>query len=211
MSEYHKIQSLFLRDPTQNNKRFLMGQWALPEFDYLQNNLWSFTEKVDGTNVRVILAPEGQRFGGKTDNAQMPTSLLDRLAELFPPGKLAAAFDPGTPAVLYGEGYGAHIQKGGGDYLPNGRGFILFDVFCGGSFLERKNVEDIAAKLSVPIVPVVGQGTLHDALAFAMEPHPSQIAANQRNMEGIVMRPAQELRTRRGHRVISKLKLKDFQ
>ncbi len=53
MNEYHKIQSIYLRDPETKHKRFLIGQWTLPEFEYLADNEWSFTEKVDGTNIRI--------------------------------------------------------------------------------------------------------------------------------------------------------------
>ena len=51
MELYHKIQSVFKRDPATNHKRFLMGEYSLPEFEYLANNEWVATEKIDGTNV----------------------------------------------------------------------------------------------------------------------------------------------------------------
>ena len=54
METYHKIQTVWLRDPDNRYKTLLEGQWATPEFEYLANNEWTFTEKVDGTNVRVM-------------------------------------------------------------------------------------------------------------------------------------------------------------
>ena len=81
MKEYHKIQSVYKRD--EKTHKFIEGQWSLPEFDYLKNNVWVWTEKVDGTNVRVIWDKEKLRFGGKSDNAQMPIFLLDRLNQIF--------------------------------------------------------------------------------------------------------------------------------
>jgi len=53
MQQYHKIQTVYLRDPETRYKALLDGQLAKPEFDYLQHNQWEFTEKVDGTNIRV--------------------------------------------------------------------------------------------------------------------------------------------------------------
>lgn len=47
MNEYHKIQTLFKRDMTTKKKSLIEGQWTLPEFEYLANNRWIFTEKVD--------------------------------------------------------------------------------------------------------------------------------------------------------------------
>jgi len=65
---------------------------------------------------------------------------------------------------LYGEGYGAKIQKGGGNYITDGASFILFDVVVGGTWLERSNVIDIAAKLHILSVPLIGHGTLLDGI-----------------------------------------------
>mgnify|MGYP001604261791 FL=1 len=50
MIEYHKINSLYKRDP---RGKMLFGDYSCPEFEYLQNNEWSFQEKIDGTNIRV--------------------------------------------------------------------------------------------------------------------------------------------------------------
>ena len=60
----------------------------MPEFDYLQQNRWEFTEKCDGTNIRVspCVFPDGRqvmRFGGRTDAAQIPTRLLTHLQSIF--------------------------------------------------------------------------------------------------------------------------------
>ena len=75
-TEYHKIQTIFKRDPKTNYKTLLMGEYSLPEFNYLANNIWQFTEKVDGTNIRIILNDEGLSFGGRTEKAS--TSLGKR-------------------------------------------------------------------------------------------------------------------------------------
>lgn len=132
MKEYPKIETLLDRDPV--TFKVIEGKWRLPEFGYLAACDWEFTEKVDGTNVRVGWDGQALRFGGKTDNAQMPTTLLTRLSEMFTPERLAATFGAATDTdvTLYGEGYGAKIQKGGGNYLSNGVDFVLFDVRVGG-------------------------------------------------------------------------------
>ena len=51
MIQYHKIQTVFKRDPETKFKTLLMGEYSLPEFEYLKNNEWVFTEKIDGTKV----------------------------------------------------------------------------------------------------------------------------------------------------------------
>lgn len=210
MSEYHKIQSLYLRDPATKFKTFLEGKFTLPEFEYLKDLEWTFTEKIDGTNIRVYwdATKEQFSFGGRTDEAQMPTFLFSKLTELFTAETLKAALPEGEGWVLYGEGYGAKIQKGGGDYIPSGVGFILFDVCCEGIWLKRESVEDIARKLSIPCAPIVGAGTLELAVHMCKVGFPSQLRASA--PEGLVIRPKVELLNRIGQRVITKLKLRDF-
>jgi len=39
MNEYHKIVTVFKRNP-ENMRYLLEGEWALPEFEYLKDNEW---------------------------------------------------------------------------------------------------------------------------------------------------------------------------
>lgn len=208
MTEYHKIQSIFKRDMTSKRKTLIEGQWTLPEFEYLANNQWAFTEKVDGTNIRVIFKDGGVTFGGRTADAQIPAKLFERLNERFLPmaHKLAEVFPDGT-AALYGEGYGAKIQKGGGNYRAD-QDFVLFDVKCGDWWLQRADVEDVAVKLGIDVVPIIGEGTLHDAVSRAKAGILSTWGPFE--AEGIVARPKTELKTRGGQRLIAKIKCRDF-
>ena len=216
MNKYPKIQTVFLRDQNNKYRTLLKGQFARPEFEYLARNLWEFTEKIDGTNIRVDWIHEihfdfpGEHnlgFSGRTDNAQIPAFLFAKLQEMFPEEKFAHLY-PETSMTLYGEGYGARIQKGGGNYIPDGVGFILFDVQIGDNWLDRENVQDIANFLEVDTVPVVGQGTLFDAIEMVRDGFQSHVGIQI--AEGLVMRPVIELIDRRGRRIITKIKHKDF-
>ena len=209
MNQYHKIQTVYLRDPATKYKTLLEGRFALPEFEYLAGNTWEFTEKVDGTNIRVMFdGVDAITFGGKTDNAQIPAFLVARLQERFLPQ--AELFRENFPVgvCLYGEGYGARIQKGGGDYRPD-QDFVLFDVLVRDWWLQRPDVEEVAATFGIDVVPVIGSGTLLEAVGMVREGFKSQwgdfIA------EGVVARPMVELRARSGARIITKIKYRDFQ
>ena len=206
MKEYHKIQTVYLRDPAMKYKTLLEGQFANPEFEYLKNDIWVFTEKVDGTNIRVQWDGEQVSFAGKTDRADIPGRLLEKLVELFCPDIFLANELP--PLCLYGEGYGARIQKDGDDYIPDAVNFILFDVHIDGIWLERHNVEDIADKLMIKTVPIVGKGTLLEGIAMVKGGYESKLRKTP--PEGIVMRPQIELLNRQGKRIIAKIKMKDF-
>jgi hypothetical protein len=207
MNEYHKIQTVFLRDPETKYKTLLEGQYAKPEFEYLKDCEWAFTEKVDGTNIRVLWDCLTISFRGKTDRAQIPPFLLSQLEKTFVPliGKISEIFD--CPVCLYGEGYGAKIQKGGGNYRPD-QGFVLFDVKIGDWWLKREDVEDVAGKLGIEVAPLVGGGTLADMVEIVRDGFISSWGDFE--AEGIVARPQVELKARNGERIITKLKTRDF-
>jgi hypothetical protein len=211
MQEYHKIQTLFLRDPATNYKTLLMGKYAKPEFEYLKDCQWRFTEKVDGTNIRVMIDVFNRKakieYGGKTDNAMIPAKLIVALDEIFAGLKnmLPDIFPDG--ACLYGEGFGTGIQKGGGNYRPT-PSFVLFDVKVGDYWLEWDNVVDVAIKLRIEYVPTVHVGTLNDMVDFVQNGFTS--CWGDFMAEGLVGKPATELFNRNGERIITKLKYKDF-
>ncbi len=208
MEKYPKIQTVYKRNSETKFKTLLIGEYALPEFEYLKDNKWIFTEKVNGTNVRVYFDGEGDiRFGGRTDNAQIPTFLYDRLVDIFNIKQFASIFD--CSVTLYGEGYGAKIQKGGGNYNPNGVDFVLFDVRCGDFWLKREAVLEIAKELNIEDVPVIGVGTLSEMVEKARNGIKSAWG-DHFQAEGIVARPATELFARNGNRIITKIKTKDF-
>ncbi len=209
--EYQKINSVYKRD---ERGRFIDGIWACPEFGYLADLPWRWTEKVDGTNVRVIFEHTAQnaptvRFGGRTDNAQMPVTLIDRLGEIFNAGDLEAAFPDSQTATLYGEGYGAKIQKGGGNYIADGCDFILFDVKVGDWWLMPDAVADVAAKLTLSRVPEVGTMTLQAAIERVRDGGLTSFWPNVR-AEGLVGTPLVPLHNRKGERIIAKVKGRDF-
>lgn len=208
MTEYCKIQTVFKRDPATKHRTLLEGEYSLPAFEYLRNCHWIFTEKVDGTNIRVMWDGEAGtvRFGGRTDAAQIPATLVNVLQALFPTDKFIGLAL--SSMILYGEGYGAKIQKGGGNYNPDRQSFVLFDVLCGGLWLERENVQDLADKLGLDAVPVVSSGSLETMVDFARNGFNSRWGPFR--AEGLVARPATELMTRRGERIITKIKHKDF-
>ena len=207
MKEYHKIQTVYKRDPATKFKTLLDGEFSLPEFEYLKDNEWVFTEKVDGTNIRVHFDGETITFGGRTERASIPAPLVARLNALFlhQLDLFYREFPDGV--TLYGEGYGAKIQKGGGNYCAH-QDFVLFDVKVGAWWLQREDVESIAELLGVSAVPIIGAGPLIQMINWAERGFCSKWGDFP--AEGIVARPATELQTRGGERIITKIKCKDF-
>lgn len=203
---YHKIDSVYLRDPNNNHKTFLEGEWARPEFGYLADLKWDWTEKIDGTNIRINL--HTGEIGGRTERAEIPAFLLPTLEEI----RDRAATVPDltdTQLVLYGEGCGPKIQSG--KMYGDTHRFVLFDVYAqpAGIFLARDDVEDIGRTLDIPVVPILDRGTLPQAILMCRF-DPPQSKIGEGHAEGFVLRPHVELRDRQGERIITKVKVRDF-
>lgn len=211
MIEYPKIETLFERGLDHRvTDKIRRPEWT-------QVGGWSVTEKIDGTNIRVHLDIEGKvHFGGRTERAQVPAFLLDHLMETFPAEKMKAAlWLDGVPAdaVLFGEGYGPKIQKGGGNYRSD-VSFRLFDVYVGEKWwLEWNNVVDVAAKLGITTPQLIFANAAWGAIEHLVRVGFASYAAKEdggtgRQAEGIVARSP--FFNRHGSRVMFKLKTKDF-
>lgn len=212
MRKYEKIDTLFARD-MEGSKKLLSGVFRDPTVEYLKDNDWIWTEKVDGTNIRVYWDGHTVTFGGRTDNAQIPADLVTKLNELFGGETNAQIFEQAfgeKEVILFGEGYGRKIQKIGSAYIADGVDFILFDVLIGDNYQPREWVEKTADMFGIKVVPIVGHGNLWDATAYVRK-HPASVLADGHcEMEGIVCRPTIEMRDRCGNRVIVKIKWCDI-
>lgn len=219
--EYPKIETLFERDA----KTFSVVPGEFKNRAYSLLKTWRWTEKINGTNTRVMFAPEFTQFdgavgcdrifpgkvtiGGRTDNAVMPADLVQGILDIVTVEKMAAAFQ--NPVILYGEGYGGKIQSGMG--YSEKKKFILFDVLVDGQWwLDYEQITDIGGKLGLDVVPFIGDWSLEEATEFVKAGFMTRIpgAAADKKAEGLVGRPIETLYDKRHRRIITKLKTKDF-
>lgn len=208
MLEYHKIETLFERD--EKTKKLIEGKFRNPTIEYLKDNLWEFTEKIDGTNIRILWDGHKVTFAGRTDNAQIPAELTNRLVELFGGETNEQMFEQKfgeTEVMLVGEGYGAKIQNGG--LYRNNQDFILFDVMIAGNWQPRDSVNDIAKYFNIDIVPMILVGTIQEAVDYVKTKPKSKIGTA--DSEGLVGRPCIEMQDRVGNRIVVKIKVRDFE
>jgi hypothetical protein len=213
---YHKIQNPFKLDP-ETRKRSEECGWTSDEFRFLRRNDWRLSEKIDGTNVRVMWDDARITFNGKTDGAQMPGGLVQFLQGMFGTPQMLERFEEtfgATPVTIYGEGFGGSIQKGGSTYSPTSV-FAAFDVLIGGFWLRHDDFTQLCESLGIPRVPVIRHSvssseiwTLDEAVDYVQ--HGFTSAYGPFPAEGVIAKPTTELRTRMGERVVVKIKTADF-
>lgn len=212
MNEYTKIETIFERD-MEGSKKLIEGKFRNETVEFLKDNQWICTEKIDGTNIGIVWDGHKVSYQGRTERAQIPAHLMNKLIEMFSGETNEELFEQKfgeTQVILFGEGYGAKIQKGGGNYRSD-VSFILFDVYLPEQnlWLKRDALEDIARTFGVDIVPIVLTGTLHEAVDFVKQKPKSTIGVA--DMEGLVCKPAVDMLDRMGRRVIVKVKVRDFE
>lgn len=208
MRTYEKIETVFKRD-IDGTKRLIPDDYRNETVEYLKNSMWYFTEKFDGTNIRVMWDGHKVSFGGRTDKANIPKHLLKFLEEKFSTAEAEELFEQTfgeKEVILFGEGYGYKIQNGGA--YRDDVSFILFDVLIGDNYQEREWVEKTAKMFDIEVVPIVLTGTIQQGIHYVAQ-HPKSTIGTAW-MEGIVGRPAVELKDRCGNRVIVKIKWEDF-
>lgn len=212
MNEYTKIETIFERD-MEGSKKLIEGKFRNETVEFLKDNQWICTEKIDGTNIGIVWDGHKVSYQGRTERAQIPAHLMNKLIEMFGGEINEELFEQKfgeMPVVLFGEGYGAKIQKGGGNYRSD-VSFILFDVYLPEQnlWLKRDALEDIAKTFGIDVVPVVLTGTLQEAVDFVKQKPKSTIGAA--DMEGLVCKPAVDMLDRMGRRAIVKVKVRDFE
>ena len=213
IKKYPKIETIWERD-MEGSRMLVPGQWRNPYAEQCAGLEWLWTEKVDGTNIRVIWDGYKVAFRGRTDAAQLQPHLLAKLEELFGGETNAQIFEQefgDMPVILFGEGYGPKIQAGGGLYSDEPQ-FILFDCWVISSeyFLPFNALEEIAKAFGIERVPVVGRGKLLEAVTFVRHGFHSHINVKH-PPEGVVCRLPKDLYYGpERNRLIVKIKGRDF-
>lgn len=209
MKKYHKIETVYERD-TNGSKKLIEGKYRNEAVEFLANNDWAFTEKIDGTNIRIYWDGHRITFGGRTESSQIPSHLVNKLSKMFLNNETEELFEQKfgeKEVILFGEGYGVKIQNGRA--YRSDVGFILFDVMINDNYQSRESVEDVAECFGLEIVPIIMHGTIQEAVNFVKTKPDSTIGTAK--MEGLVGRPVVEMCDRCGNRVIVKIKACDFQ
>lgn len=227
MESYKSIETLYKRDKATNKLDFNLIR--VPEWNYISE--WFLTEKIDGTNIRVIVETSGISIKGRTDNAQVAGDLKENILKMFPSHEKVLEYfkkdqtvDDDWSVTFYGEGYGPGIKgsesmnyRGG----PKGeKSFRCFDVLFNNKYWATMDGWlGITTSLHIPITPVLGKLNElpigRDAAVSLMSRSLNSIVAKEDSntdifSEGIVARPILPLFDRYGNRIIFKLTNREF-
>lgn len=205
--EYPKIKNIF---------RFSANYTGVCGLNYpfesLQNIEYVCTEKVDGTNIRIIWDGHKVSFAGHTEKSEIPQHLIQFLESKFLTQEMEYLFEQvfnDKEVIIYGEGYGNKIQANGDKYLENEVDFIAFDVLVNNKFVNRNNVNDICYKLGINSVPIVFWGTLLEVIEYVSRHNASKLN-EEHEMEGVVARPEVEIYDEKGFPITCKIKYQDI-
>lgn len=188
---------------------FIIGDYAQEEFGLIKQ--WRVEEKIDGTNIRVVLTKDHASLKGRTENSDMPESLRRWFVDKFLLFQWQVIFDkmPTLDKItLFGEGYGPKIQNGG-NYRDD-VGFILFDAWAG-RWSTREEVKQIAELLQLPTPHDYGIMTEDEIVELVKSKPNSPSAIRQQPLEGVICRSEPLMIANKDSRpVMWKLKCKEF-
>jgi hypothetical protein len=217
MQSYKSIKTVFTRDKDTNKLNF--GENRTAENLCIKN--WVIQEKVDGTNIRIIISNNGVEVRGRTDKAELKQDLVLHCKSLITAeviDKIKNYFNitqEEWTVTLYGEGYGAGIQTGG--IYRRDKAFICFDILRGDSqWLNPFDVTSLCTNLNIETVPLLALvETIPQSKEELLDLLPYSFVARQHTGkevmgEGIVARPLEILFDKWGNRIMWKLTFREF-
>lgn len=169
-------------------------------------------EKVHGTSAHVsYLKGNPLRFSPGGGSAVVFEALFDK-------EKLLAGIESlGAEKVkVYGEFYGGGgvVGQGMKDTYGLKQLFIVFDVKIDGMFLSVPDMDSVATGLGLEVVPYEKIPATLEAMDAARD-KPSEVAkrrgcGDDKQREGVVLRPLMELRKNNNERIIAKHRMEKF-
>lgn len=169
---------------------------------------WWVSEKLDGTNTRIIWDGYKVDVKGRTSSSQLQGYQNELLRELIQNDNYKFDETFGTKEVtIYGEAFGGKIQKNPHGVEPQ---FMVFDINIDGVWLQYPDVSKIAESLGLRYnnhVLIMGWDTVMDAFKETVK----QRLDEDEYFEGLVAVPGHMPLTRLGERVMTKIKVADFE
>lgn len=206
MKEYQKIESIYKFDTSI--KKF-KKEYYNPIVEYLENNKWIGTEKIDGTNIRIYWNGKRFEFSGRTNKSEMPKEIMGILEEKFD-YDMEIIFEQkfGNKEVyLFCEGYGGKIQGRAYDCEES---IIGFDIMIENIYLEKEVSKQLFTEFGINFVKQIEFNNLKEAIDYVKNNDKSLEHFNC-YLEGLVVYPIKRIYDHMGNRIIIKIKGRDLQ
>lgn len=213
---YHHIDAPTVQDEEYGkefHKRKLtvpsIGQdeaYRSPLLAYLADCEWVYSRKVDGENIRIQWDGEKAIWNGKSNNFQCGADFTKYMNETFLEEIFEEKFGRDKVVTIFGEKMGPKTQ--GNELGLKKDELIIFDVNVNGTWLSGVDVVEVAHYF--------GCRTVFSLMPHGMKPESLHnlimMCANGefKDWEGIVARPLVEMRDQDNHRVIVKIKNRDY-
>ena len=214
---YHHIEAPTVQDEEYGKiykKRKLIvpqeGQdeaYRSPLLAYLAELPWVYSRKVDGENIRIQWDGEQVLWNGKTNAFQCSAEFTGYMNNTFLEEIFEEKFGREKVVTIFGEKMGPKTQ---GNELGLGKDeLVIFDVNVNGTWLCGEDVVAIADYFRARTVFNFMPGALHESKTLR---ELIEMCSNGafKEWEGIVATPLIEMRDQAGHRVIVKIKNKDY-
>lgn len=209
VAEYQKIQNLYAFDPTIRKYK---KEFFNPIVEYLKDLKWIGTEKIDGTNTRIIWDGFSFHFMGRTNMSKIEENkeLINILNEKFiAKNDMEIVFEQmfgKKQVILFVEAYGGKIQNGAYKCNTN---IIGFDIMVDGTYLDKFVSKEIFEKIGIDFVPMIQFNNLQEAIDY-VKTHEASIKYPDCKLEGLVCFPPCRIYDNKHDRVIVKIKGKEL-
>ncbi len=213
-TKYEKFNSPFKKDDNFINTMELS--------QILPVGIWIKTEKIDGTNIRIILTKPDEEGNREIHIASRKFILNqeDKSSKIYFDcikevnlHKIKEYFkEVNSTVTIYGEGYGAGVQKGG--IYSKQKNFRVFDIRIGLAYQDFKYVEKVCIDNQLNLIPILGQVeeiTYKECLTSLNKFKDTLLKGGDGGKpEGIVYKFNPVLLNKYKERLIFKVKFKDY-
>lgn len=203
IKEYQKIGNLYHFD---EKRKEYTENFEDTIVNYLRELPWICTEKIDGTNTRIVWDGYGFSVLGRTNKSIVTPEVMEIFSKKFIANKdMETVFEQTfgeKQVILFVEMHGGKIQRGAYDCDTQ---MVGFDIMVNGTYLNRIAAKQLFNIWGIEYVPVMLMNNLEEAIVF-VKTHKESILHPKCDIEGLVCTPMQEIYNKKGERVIIKIK-----
>ena len=187
------------------------------ELSYLNSCTWTTKRKVDGENIRIYWDGEQALWNGKTNKFNCNADFQQYMNDTFIEEIFEERFGHDKEVYIYGEKMGPKTQ--GNELGLDKDELVIFDVEINGTFVKPDVVDYIARYFNARTVGdfmnesgnrSTGRAAEYYGLFTLDECIDRVVNGEYQDWEGIVCSPVTNIKDHNGHRIIVKIKNKDY-